>query len=134
MKSLRYIFLFVDLSFILYWIITFFHLIPPEYLYNNYSNQLMVNWNWSFFPIDILISVTGLTSLYLEKKMNPKWIFMAFISLILTSASGLMAISYWIIAKEFFLIWWIPNLILLFYPLYFITHLLKSYSIKKDSN
>ena len=37
MKSLKYFFLFVDISFILYWAITAIHLIPAEYLYNDYT-------------------------------------------------------------------------------------------------
>ena len=117
MKILKYFFLVIDLGFIAYWTITALHLIPTEYLYNDYTNKILVNWNWSFFPLDIAISGTGLFTLYLFKRDNLRWKIFALISLILTSVSGLQAISYWILAKDYDLVWWIPNLILLIYHL-----------------
>jgi hypothetical protein len=100
MKVLKYFFLVVDFGFIVYWIITAFHLIPDEYLFNDYNNKILVNWNWSFFPLDIAISITGLFTLYLFKRGNQKWKVYALISLTLTSVSGLQAISYWILAND----------------------------------
>lgn len=126
MRILKYFFLTIDLGFIAYWAITALHLIPDEYLYNDYTNLILLNWNWSFFPLDILVSATGLYSLFLYKKNNSKWQIFALISLVLTSVSGLQAISYWILAKETDLTWWIPNLILLFYPLFFIPSFIKN--------
>lgn len=120
MKILKYFFLLVDISFILYWAVTALHLIPAEYLYNDYTNPVLINWNWSFFALDILVSGTGLYSVYLYQTTNRKWMVFSLISLILTSVSGLQAISYWILAKDFDLTWWIPNLFLLIYPLFFI--------------
>ena len=125
MKSLRYFFLLVDLGFIVYWTITVFHLIPDEYLYNDYTNPILINWNWSFFPLDILVSITGLSSIYLYKRGSNKWKVVAFISLLLTSVSGLQAISYWAVSHEFDLTWWLPNLFLLVYPLFFIPKIVK---------
>ncbi len=124
MKKLKYFFIIVDFGFIAYWTITIFHLIPDIYLYNDYKNPILVNWNWSFFPLDILVSTTGIYSLILHKKGNPKWGIYALISLILTSVSGLQAISYWTLAKETDITWWIPNLFLLLYPLFFIPKLM----------
>lgn len=120
MKYLPVLFYIVDIGFIVYWLITLFHLIPGEYLYNNYTNPLLVSWNWSFFPIDILISATGLLSMYLRKRWNFLWIKFALISLILTFATWLMALSYWTINKDFEIQWWLPNLFLLIYPLLYI--------------
>jgi Family of unknown function (DUF5360) len=125
MKSLKYVFLFVDISFIAYWTITALHLIPAEYLYNDYTNPILVNWNWSFFPLDIGVSATGLYSVYLANKRQEKWRTFALISLILTSVSGLQAISYWALAHEFDPTWWLPNLFLLLYPLFFLPKLLR---------
>jgi hypothetical protein len=127
MKTLKYFFLVIDFGFIIYWLATVLQLIPAEYLYNDYTNPILVNWNWSFFPLDILVSITGLTSLYLNKMNNGQWKVFALISLVLTSTSGLQAISYWIMAKEFDLMWWIPNLFLLLYPLFFITTIAKQF-------
>lgn len=125
MKTLKYFFLIVDIGFISYWIITSLRLIPDEYLYNDYTNHILVNWNWSFFPLDIAVSGTGLYTLYLFKKDNTRWRVFALISLILTSVSGLQAISYWILAKDFDPTWWIPNLFLFIYPFFFIPKFIK---------
>ncbi|MGE7909422.1 DUF5360 family protein [Lysinibacillus xylanilyticus] len=58
-KTLRLLFLVTDFFFIHYWLVTFFRLIPEEYLYQDYQNELLVIWNWSFFPLDILTSFSG---------------------------------------------------------------------------
>jgi hypothetical protein len=131
MKSLKYIFIIVDTFFVIYWVITALHLIPDEYLYNDYKNSILVNWNWSFFPLDILVSSTGYYSIFLDKSGNRKWQVFALISLILTSISGLQAISYWVLAKEFDLMWWIPNLFLLIYPFFFIFKISSNLSHEK---
>jgi Family of unknown function (DUF5360) len=125
MKSLKYIFIIVDTFFVLYWLITALHLIPEEYLYNDYQNPVLVNWNWSFFPLDILVSITGYYSIFLSKRNDKKWKTIALISLVLTSISGLQAISYWVLAREFDPTWWLPNLFLLIYPLFYIPSIIK---------
>ncbi|KGR74235.1 DUF5360 family protein [Ureibacillus sinduriensis] len=124
-NSLKILFLLTDIGFIVYWIVTVFGLIPKEYVYQDYQNELLVIWNWSFFPLDILISITGLISLYLSREKDSRWMPFALISLTLTFTSGLQAIVFWTIKQDFDLMWWIPNLYLLLYPLYFIPLLLK---------
>lgn len=125
MKHLPKFFLVVDVGFILYWLITALHLIPEEYLYNNYQNPLLVSWNWSFLSIDLLVSFSGLYSLYLRRKGSAVWTNYAFISLVLTSASGLMAVSFWTATQDFDPLWWTPNLFLLIYPIYFLRLLIR---------
>lgn len=125
-KSLKGLFLFTDIGFILYWVITALALFPKEYLYQDYTNKLLVAWNWSFFPLDILISITGMYSIYLHKQMNIKWKSVALISLILTFCSGLQAIAFWIMKSDFDIMWWAPNLYLMLYPLFFIPKLLET--------
>jgi hypothetical protein len=120
MGALRYLFLVVDVGFLAYWLITLLHLIPGEYLFQDYQNELLVAWNWSFLPLDLLISVTGLSSIVLYQRGSASWRLLAFCSLILTSTSGLQAIAFWVIRRDFMLEWWIPNAFLLGYPLYFI--------------
>lgn len=120
MKTLRPFFLVVDIGFILYWIITYSGVIPGEYLFPDYHNALLVTWNWSFFPLDIFISATGLGSIYLFKRRRPAWRGIALISLVLTFCSGLQAIAFWSIQGWFDVSWWLPNLFLLIYPLFFI--------------
>ncbi|VTR47643.1 Uncharacterised protein [Actinobacillus pleuropneumoniae] len=125
-KTLKGLFLVTDIGFIIYWVITAVAFIPKEYLYQDYTNELLVVWNWSFFPLDIFISVTGMYSLYLHKRRNAKWKNLALISLTLTFCSGLQAIVFWIIKSDFDLMWWVPNLYLLLYPLFFIPKLLET--------
>lgn len=133
MKTLKYFFLVVDLGFIMYWIITFFELIPVEYLYNDYSNPILVDWNWSFFPLDILISITGLSSVSMYYAHKRQWRIWALISLILTFTSGLQAISYWAFAHEFDITWWSMNGFLLIYPLFFIPALIKQETEQREA-
>ena len=130
MRKLKYFFLVVDFGFIIYWIITAFQLIPSEYLYNDYTNPILVDWNWSFFPLDILISITGLSSIRMYNNDNMYWKKWALISLTLTFTSGLQAISYWAFANEFDITWWSFNGFLILYPLFFIPKLIRI-SIKK---
>lgn len=125
MRFLRFFFWLTDVGFIVYWIITLLHIIPNEYLFKDYENPILSAWNWSFFPLDILISITGFASLFLYKKNNPNWSKIALISLVLTSCSGLQAISFWILRSDFDLSWWLPNLYLLIYPLFFIPSVIK---------
>ncbi|MEO3945845.1 DUF5360 family protein [Gorillibacterium sp. CAU 1737] len=124
-KALKWIFLGVDIGFIAYWAITFLHLIPAEYLFEDYNDPLLVAWNWSFLPLDLLISATGLTSLFLLRKRNPLWKSIMLLSLVLTFCSGLQAIAFWAIRLEFDPFWWIPNLFLLLYPLFYIPSIVK---------
>ena len=133
MKSLKYFFLLVDIGFIAYWAITALHLIPAEYLYNDYTNPILVNWNWSFFPLDIFVSVTGLYSIWLNKQNDDRWKIYALMSLLLTSVSGLQAVSYWTLAQETDLSWWIPNLFLLIYPFFFTPTLIRQLTQSDNS-
>jgi hypothetical protein len=105
-----------DLGFIAYWSVTAFGLLPPDLAYSDYTDPRVVAWNWSFFPLDIVVSATGLTSLWLLHRRNPAWHGLMVASLSLTAASGLLAISYWVVRSEFDPAWWGPNLFLLLYP------------------
>jgi hypothetical protein len=94
--------------------------IPSEWLFKNYDDPQIVAWNWSFFPIDILLSVTGLVALKLEKNGDQLWRAWALVSLTLTVCAGLMAISFWAFVGDFDIAWWLPNLFLMLWPLPFI--------------
>lgn len=126
MKYLKPFFLATDIGFIIYWIVTYFHLIPKDWAFKDYDNPIIIAWNWSFFPLDILISVTGLYSLYLYKKSSVKWRAYALISLVLTFCSGLQAIAFWGFSLDFDMTWWAVNLYLMIYPLFFIPFFIKS--------
>ena len=123
MGRLRYFFLVVDVGFVLYWLVTYFHLVPVTFLFKDYSNPLMVVWNWSFLPIDLAISATGFTALLLERGRRP-WRGAALLSLTLTFCSGLQAVAFFALNRDFDPVWWGPNLFLLLYPLAFVRPLL----------
>ncbi|PES60876.1 hypothetical protein CN507_29920 [Bacillus cereus] len=120
MKYLKPFFFVTDIGFIIYWLVTIFHLIPESWAFKDYDNPIIVAWNWSFFPLDILISITGLTSIYLYNKKRSSWSSLALISLILTFCSGLQAIAFWAYNNDFDITWWVFNGYLLIYPLFFI--------------
>jgi hypothetical protein len=124
MRSLKPFFLVTDLGFILYWLITLLGLIPAAYLFKDYHNPLLVTWNWSFLPLDLLVSASGLGSLALERRGDPRWRGLALVSLVLTACSGLQALAFWSLRADFDLAWWVPNLYLLIYPFAFIPRLL----------
>ena len=126
--------LFTDIGMLLYWTVTAAMALglinmPAEWLFKDYENPRVIAWNWSFFPIDILFSVTGLMSLRMEKSGHPNWKFMAVISLTLTMCAGLMALSYWAMLGEIDLGWWVPNLFLVIWPLPYLYLLIRGKSI-----
>ena len=123
-RSLRALMFATDVGFLAYWLITLARVVPPSYLFKDYADPLVVAWNWSFFPLDLAISSTGLTSLWLHRRSDPRWRGWTLISLSLTSCSGLMAVSYWALRADFAVSWWLPNLFLLVYPVVFVRGLL----------
>ncbi|MBK9578356.1 MAG: DUF5360 family protein [Fibrobacterota bacterium] len=122
-RVLLTLFVAVDTGFVLYWCITALHLLPPEWLYKDHANPLLVAWNWSFLPLDLAISATGYLALAMWKGRRPAWRKWAIVSLALTSASGLQAVSFWAIRSDFDPFWWAPNLFLLAYPWVFLPRL-----------
>lgn len=100
-----------ELGIVAYWVLAgamscgLVH-IPPEWMYSNYRDPAVVAWNWSFFPIDVLFAVTGLTARYFHRAPAR----LADVSLSLMFCAGLMALSYWTIRREFDAFWWAANL------------------------
>lgn len=125
LSRLRPFFLLVDLGFLAYWAVTALHAIPDSYLYKDYDDPMAVAWNWSFMPLDLLVSATGLWSLFLLRRNRPEAARVAIVSLSLTSATGFQAISFWAVRGDFDLVWWTPNLFLLVYPWWFLGDLLR---------
>jgi hypothetical protein len=124
-RGLPTLMVLTDLGFIVYWVVTGLHLLPPEWLYRDATNALMVDWNWSFLSLDLLVSFTGLLALVLARRGNATARGLVTISLTLTSASGLMALSFWVLRRDFELGWWLPNGFLLVYPLPYLVLLLR---------
>ena len=105
----------IDLGFIVYWSLIIFRVLPPEMMFEGYEKPEVQAWNWSFFPLDILAAATGIlgqTTKHLDSKA-----FLV-ISLTLTSIAGGMALAYWVVLGYFDILWWVPNLVLLVFPLW----------------
>jgi hypothetical protein len=118
-RGLAAAFLVIDFGFIAYWAITLLDTIPVDYLFKDYDNPILHAWNWSFLPLDLLISASGLTAV-IRVKRGESWRSWALISLVLTFCSGLQALSFWALRGDLDPAWWLPNLFLLLYPFVFL--------------
>lgn len=124
-RALRSFMLIIDIGFLAYWLITIAQVLPPEWLYAHHDDPVMVAWNWSFLPLDVLVSASGLSALWLASKGDGRWPLLCVMSLAFTTASGANAIAFWALRGDFDLGWWAPNLVLLFGPLPFLWGLLR---------
>ena len=118
---MKFFLVVTEIAMLLYWVlISLVSLgvfsIPPEWMYSDHTNPLVVAWNWSFLPIDVLFSVTGLLAIYGKFSVKKKQSLMI-ISLTLMFCAGIMAISFWAIRGEFDLFWWGMNIWLMILPL-----------------
>jgi Family of unknown function (DUF5360) len=124
-RSLRHLLLATDLGLLIYWSLTALVAmgaawLPPELLFSDYYDPIVVAWNWSFLPLDIALSLAGLNGVRLAARQDERWRHYALVSLALTSSAGLMAISFWAIRLQFDPVWWGFNLYLLLWPLPFL--------------
>lgn len=117
-----------DLGFLAYWAVTGLHLLPGEWLFKDHANPILQAWNWSFLPLDLAISGTGLGALWLVRRGDARGLPLALVSLAFTVCSGLMAVAFWTLRGDFELAWWLPNLFLLLYPLPFFPRLVRETS------
>ena len=107
----------IDIGFLLYWLLLSLHLVPPRVLFADYHLATVAAWNWSFLPLDVTASLTGLAAV---RRAPHRWRSaerLGAISLVLTSVAGGMAIGYWAIRGQFMITWWLPNMFLLVSPL-----------------
>ncbi|WP_213283412.1 DUF5360 family protein [Cellulomonas hominis] len=108
-----------DVGLLVYWLAVALGLIPAEYAFNGYESPVMRDWNWSFFPLDVLAAGAGLAGAYLLARGRPEGPAVTVVSLALTFCAGLMAISFWWLSGDVTLSWWLPNLYLMGMPVYF---------------
>lgn len=99
-------------------------ILPADMMYRGYGTPLMDAWNWSFAPIDLAFSVTGLWAVHLANRADPRWRGLAIVSLTLTACAGVMAIGFWALTHDFDLAWWLPNLMLVALPLIWLPRLI----------
>lgn len=130
-KSLRLALSITDIVFLAYWFVSALHHagvfpIPANWLYANADDPRVVAWNWSFLPLDLAFSLTGLAAIRCARLANPIWKPLALISLVLTMVAGGMAVGYWALLGEFDPFWFLPNLALLIWPLFFLGRMIAS--------
>lgn len=123
--GLKALLLVTDLGFLAYWAATGLHWIPPEWAYQDYTNPLLVSWNWSFFPLDLAASAFGLAGFLLWTQREDLARSLVLVSLALTASSGLNALSFWVFRGEFDALWWAANGFLLLWPLPYLVRLLR---------
>lgn len=123
--------LVTDVTFLVYWTASLLVLIPAEYAYKDYDDPVMSDWNYSFLPLDVAASATGLAALVLLRtrgggRHRPAWRPLMLISLTLTSTAGLQAVAFWALRGDWSPTWWIPNLFLLLFPIPAVVLLLRN--------
>lgn len=123
-----------DVAFLIYWTVAALHAlnviqIPAEWLYANADDARVVAWNWSFFPLDVAFSLTGLAAVRLARRNHGGWRPLALISLILTMVAGGMAVAYWTLLREFDPFWIGTNAVLLVWPVPFVAGLVRDLSV-----
>lgn len=100
--------------------------IPEGYLFKDYYDPRVVAWNWSFFPLDVIFAVLGIYAARLFTQADPRWFGYALVSAALTFCAGFMAICYWVILGDFDPSWWIPNIIIAAWPVWFVPKLISA--------
>lgn len=127
-RSLATALTITDVLFLLYWLVAGASLVglialPPSLMYAGYDDPRVTAWNWSFFPIDLAFSAVGLFAVAASRRGDPLWKPLALISLLLTMVAGLMAVGYWALLGEFDPSWFLPNLALVVWPMFFLPRL-----------
>lgn len=103
-----------EIGMLLYWVFaSLFALdvvsIDPQWMYSNYEDPMVVAWNWSFLPLDLLFALAGLVSRFAPMADKTKGVLAVF-SLSLMFCAGLMAVSFWLIQEFYDPFWWAMNL------------------------
>lgn len=99
-----------DLGLTAYWILTALGIISVG------DAAWIRAWNWSFFPLDVLAILAGLTWSLLPR--GHRWSTpMLAVALALTHAAGIMAISFFFLWGTWDASWWAVNLWLMLMPL-----------------
>ena len=113
-KIFKLLLTITEVGMIAYWIFATAVLleiiqIDPALMYSDYKNPIIVSWNWSFLPIDLLFAILGLVATYVPMN-GQRQQFLSTISLSLMFCAGLMAIAFWAIQGSFDPTWWAVNL------------------------
>lgn len=120
-RGLKITMFVTDLGFLAYWVLSATGVVSVG------TDRTLVQWNWSFLGLDLLAIAIGLGSLLAAQRRSRLAAPLIIISLTLTSAAGLMALSFWMLRLEFDLAWWIPNLWLFLFPMAGLRSLLRGH-------
>lgn len=128
--ALRWSILITDILFLVYWSISLVALtgaitLPATFMYGGFDQPRVVAWNWSFLPLDVAFSISGLMAVGAARRGDPAWRSLALISLCFTIAAGGLAIGYWTILQEFDPAWFLPNLAIFLWPFIFLPKLVR---------
>lgn len=106
--------------------------LPRSFMYDGYGTPIIDAWNWSFAPLDIIFAILGLSAIRAARKGDARWKILAVSSLSLTFCAGLMAIGFWAIRGEYNLSWWIPNLLLMIVPAFWLYKIYSAYPVNGE--
>lgn len=128
MPRMRPFLLLTDLGFLAYWSVSLLMLVgvdivPASWLFKDYDDPIVYAWNWSFFPLDVVLSICGLLAVRKHARGDASWRPLAAFSLALPFCAGFMAVSFWAIRLDFDPSWWAANLFLAIWPLVFLPKL-----------
>lgn len=57
-----------DVGFLVYGTLTLLHVLPSAWLFKDHDNPILLSWNGSFLPLDLLISISGLLAVALRRR------------------------------------------------------------------
>ena len=119
-----------DVAFSLYWVLSAAYLsgivhVPEAYLFSGYHDRHLVAWNWSFLPLDLAATAFGAWAILASRRQG-EWRTLAAVSLALWSTAGGMAVAYWTLMGEFDPSWFLPNLLVFVWPLFFLPNLVRA--------
>lgn len=123
-KALVANFIVTSILFFSYWVVTIFFPSFRDSLFSDYANKDIASWNWSFLPLNfasVFFGFLSFTNIYHAAKASK---CVGLVSMVLTFSSGLMAISFWVINGNNNLLFWLPNLYLIAWPIMFIPTLI----------
>ncbi|MEU3657952.1 DUF5360 family protein [Streptomyces sp. NPDC032161] len=112
-----------DVGFVVYWALVIIGALPPEAMFDEYTDPRVTAWNWSFLPLDIAASISGLAAVRAMRRGSHAAPAALTLSLALTATAGGMAVAYFTLRGQLDPSWLLPNLALLLFPLPLLTRL-----------
>ena len=109
-RFVRSYLLMVDIGLLAYWAVAVADVLPAAWMFKGYDDPTISAWNWSFFPLDLLASATGLAGIAcMRKNRHEAGDCLILLSLCLTFCAGLMALSFWALTRDYDVSWWGVN-------------------------